>query len=240
MKHISAHINDWQALTVAMGYQFRDPSLLLTALKHKSCSDIKVAGTHGHNNERLEFLGDAVLSVVAANYLYQENNFFSEGDLSRLRAQFVCQENLSEAAREIDLGHFIMGDRAMRASGSTNSKAVLADAMEAIIGAVFMDGGLEAAEQVVFKILGKPSLTLEPNSKDPKTRLQEVIQAKLHASPSYVTVEIKGPAHAQTFVMGVMVNNEVIAMGEGVNKKVAAQNAAIIALEKFNVPASSS
>lgn len=217
----------------AIGYQFSDPELLLVALTHKSVVDKEAINPHGANNERMEFLGDAVLSLVTASYLYQQNSFLSEGELSQLRARFVCQDSLSNAARNIDLGRFIMGDRAMRASGSKNSKAVLADAVEAIIGAVYIDGGLKAAEEVVFKLVGIPSTKLGHIEKDAKTRLQEKIQAETHTAPKYVVLETQGPAHAPTFLIGVKIRNEIVASATGESKKLAAQMAASLALEKL-------
>ncbi len=135
------------------------------------------------NNERLEFLGDAVLSLVAANFLYTQKPHFTEGDLSRLRAQYVCQENLSKAAVKINLASYIKSDRPLR------SAAVLSDALEAIFGAVYIDGGLVAAGEVIFRVLGEPSIRLTVLDKDAKTKLQELVQSTLHQAPKYVVLE---------------------------------------------------
>lgn len=224
---------DLALLERAIGYQFVDRSLLVLALRHKSFIDKEVSTVHGINNERLEFLGDAVLSLVTANFLYRHKGFLSEGDLSRLRAQFVCQEHLSACAKELGLGDFILSDRAMRASGSNHSKSVLSDAMEAIFGAVFVEAGLQAAENVIFTTLGEPSCQIAVANKDAKTKLQELVQSLIQRAPKYVVLESKGPAHAPTFLVGVEVNNEIIATATGENKKIAAQNAACIALEKY-------
>lgn len=226
--------NQHASLCKLIGYQFNDPSILTTALTHKSGVNKKEASnTHGPHNERLEFLGDAVLSLVTANYLYRHNGFMNEGELSRLRAQFVCQENLSLGGKNLTLGNFIMSDKAMRASGSTNTKAILSDAVEALIGAVFIDGGLSAAENVIFKILGFPSAKLLDVEKDAKTKLQEMVQATTQSAPRYVVLESSGPAHAPTFLVGVKIKDEIIATATGENKKVATQSAAIIALERL-------
>ena len=218
----------------SLAYQFRDKTLLATALTHRSSLDKDLVSMHGINNERLEFLGDAVLSLVTATYLYQENNYFNEGELSRLRAQYVCQENLAKAARALDLGRFIKSDKSMRASGSNNSKAILADAIEAIIGAVFIDGGLTSAQAVIWQILGLPPIKVVDLDKDAKTRLQEIIQAEMHNAPKYVVLEALGPPHAPTFVVAVTVKDEIVATATGESKKAAAQNAAIAALAKFS------
>jgi ribonuclease III len=233
-KNISPEIEigQYYYLLKSIGYQFTDITLLKTALTHKSALG-KDVSTHGSNNERLEFLGDAVLSLVAANYLYRENSFLNEGDLSRLRAQFVCKENLSQAAKKIDLGEFVISDKSMRSSGSTNSKTVLADTLEALIGAVYLDGGFKIVEQVIYKTLGFPSMKLDDWEKDAKTKLQEIVQANIQIAPKYIVLESSGPAHAPVFLVGVKIHNDMIATATGGNKKSATQNAAIVALEKF-------
>lgn len=221
-------------LLKAIGYQFNDETLLLTALTHKSAAEKNNATAHGINNERLEFLGDAVLSLVTADYLYCQHNFMNEGDLSRLRAQFVCQENLSCAAKKINLGNYLVSDKSMRASGSNQSKAILADALEAVLGAVYLDGGFESAKSVIFTVLGYPLARLNHLEKDAKTKLQEIVQGTIQTAPKYVVLEVSGPPHAPTFLVGVKINDEIVASASGENKRTAAQNAAAKALEKFN------
>jgi ribonuclease-3 len=223
----------FEALIKTLGHEFKDLTLLYTAITHKSAFGRLSVNIHGANNERLEFLGDAVLSLVAANYLYQNNFYLDEGRLSRLRSQYICEENLSRAAKEINLGDFLFSDKAMRASGSNNSKAILADAIEAIFGAVYLDGGLKAAETVIFKLLGVPSNNLVESEKDFKTKLQEIVQADTQVSPKYIILNSTGPAHDPIFLVGVKVNDDIIATGTGKNKRVAAQNAASNALEKI-------
>lgn len=232
-KNKSQALENYAGLSKLIGYQFNDPTLLLTAITHKSASGREEISAHGANNERLEFLGDAVLSLVTADYLYRQNVHMNEGDLSRLRAQFICQENLSRAAKKMALGDFLLSDKAMRASGSNNSKAILADALEAIIGAVFIDGGLIKAQEVIFHLLGLPSNKVLEKERDYKTRLQEVVQANIQRAPKYVVLDSSGPAHAPTFLVGVKIDDSIIATGSGENKRVAAQNAASNALEKY-------
>lgn len=212
-------------LLEALGYQFRDQTLLSCALTHKSARKKELCGEHGINNERLEFLGDAVLSLVTADFLYAKKPRFNEGELSRLRAQFVCHDNLSAAAIRFNLSAYIASDRIIR------STAVLSDAMEAIFGAVFIDGGLEAARRVIFRALGEPSIRLKEQDKDSKTKLQELVQGNIQQAPKYIVLDKNGPAHAPTYLVGVKVNNELVASATGENMKSAAQNAALIALE---------
>lgn len=221
--------NSLEQLCLTIGHDFKEPSILLTALTHKSASKMS-GGPHSYNNERLEFLGDAVLSLVTAEFLFRHNRHFNEGELSRLRSQFVCKENLSLAAERILLSKYLLSDKAMRSSGSNNSPSVRSDALEALIGAVFLDAGLDQARAMIFKVLGEPPLNLLEIDKDAKTRLQERVQAHLQKAPHYELLEKKGPAHAPTFVVGVKIDNELVASAIGENKKTAAQNAAFLAL----------
>lgn len=228
--HIAGNI---EGLTKAIGYTFNDEGLLVAALTHRSMADRTSNNAHGSNNERLEFLGDAVLSLVTASYLYGKNSGMNEGELSRLRAKFVCKAKLGDSARSISLGNHIMSDKAMRAAGCNNSDSVLADALEAIIGAVFLDGGLEKARDVIFRIMGFPSSDLKESSVDAKTKLQEVVQASTRLAPEYVLLSRSGPAHSPTFIMGVKINDDIVATAKGVSKKAAAQDAASQALQKL-------
>jgi ribonuclease-3 len=218
--------SDLLQLSRAIAYDFRDKSLLNAALSHRS-ADSK------NNNERLEFLGDAVLSLACANFLFEHSARFNEGDLSRLRAQFVCQENLWQGAERLKLGDYIICDKAMRASGAQRSPAILADALEALFGAAFIDGGLATAEKLIFHILGEPSLLVNEIGRDAKSRLQEYVQGQKLAAPRYIVLEKLGPAHAPDFRMGVEIDGEIVAEARGDNKKSAEQKAAQNALDKL-------
>lgn len=226
---------EWAQLSRAIAYEFQDKSLLKMALAHKSArlKDARLAQLI--NNERLEFLGDAVLSIVTADFLYNTQQHLQEGELSRLRAQYVCQENLALGAHSIKLGDYLVSDKAMRCSGSNLTPAVLADALEAIFGAVYIDGGLDKARATIFSVLGEPSLNLATIEKDAKTRLQEIIQAEIHQAPKYVVLDKQGPAHAPTFLVGVKVQEKIVASAHGENLKIAAQNAAVIALSQYTI-----
>ncbi len=204
-------------LSQLIGYTFKDISLPIIALTHRSKS--------ASNNERLEFLGDAVLSLIAAQFLFSKKQYLKEGDLSALRASFVCQKYLSECASNHNLQKIIISD--------TASPSILCDAVEAIIGAVFLDGGLDAAQAVTFKLLGEPKLELPLVLKDPKTELQELVQAKKLPSPEYELIDIEGPAHAPAFIMGVKIEGKLIAISKGESKKIAAQKAALEAMVLF-------
>jgi len=211
-------------LSKIIGYDFNNQDLLKTALTHKS-SNI-------NNNERLEFLGDVVLSLVCSEFLFSKSAL-KEGELSRLRANFVCQEYLSQQARLINLQDFIISEQAMRRSGGLCLPSVLSDTLEAIFAAVYLDGGLEASKKVIFKVLGEPSLELGETFKDFKTKLQEALQGSGKNPPFYITLSTTGPDHAPTFLVAVMLDGEQLAQASGENKKAAEQNAAQKALENI-------
>lgn len=217
-----------------IGYQFKDENLLITALTHKSVLLTGPAAPYGPHNERLEFLGDSVLSLVTADYLFHHQGIFSEGDLSRLRAQYVCESSLALCAQKLKLEDFIQSDKAMRRSGSNSSKSVLADTLEAIIGAVYLDGGLPAARDMVVRVLDEPPSNVKGYEKDHKTKLQEKLQHLGKKLPTYVVLNESGPAHAPVFEVGVEIDSEIVARACGENKKIASQNAANLALSTIS------
>ncbi len=208
-----------------IGYQFRAPEALEQALTHRS---------HGtRNNERLEFLGDSVLNFVIARVLYERFPKATEGQLSRLRANLVRRETLADVAREFDLGQFlIMGVGELR-SGGFDRDSILSDTVEAIIGAMYFDGGLEVTEAQILNWyevrIGEMSLTR--SRKDAKSRLQEYLQGTGASLPTYEIVETSGKSHDQTFV--VACRSELLAedaVGTGASRRIAEQEAAAKAL----------
>jgi ribonuclease-3 len=190
-------------LREALGYGPRDAGLFAAALTHRSAA--------GPNNERLEFLGDAVLNLVVAHHLYRSFPHATEGDLSRLRARVVSREPLAEVAADLKLGEVLQLGSGELKSGGFRRQSILADALEALCGAIFLDGGLAAAEEVITRLLG-PRIAALPDPatlKDAKTRLQEYLQARSLTLPRYEVEGIEGEAHAQTF----RVSCEVAALG---------------------------
>jgi ribonuclease-3 len=186
---------DWPARWVRerLGHEPRDMSLFVAALTHRSAS--------GRNNERLEFLGDAVLNLVIAQHLYLAFPAASEGDLSRLRARVVSAEPLAEIAASLGLGDELQLGSGELKTGGFRRQSILADALEAICGALFLDGGLQAAERVIRRLF-EPRITALPapeTLKDAKTRLQEYLQSRGYSLPRYTVDRIEGEAHAQTF-----------------------------------------
>lgn len=211
-----------------IGYSFQDRHLLQLALTHRS-----FAAT---NNERLEFLGDSVLNLVVAQQLYQRFPKLPEGDLSRLRAQLVKESTLSEIANALELGPLLrMGEGELKSAG-WRRPSILADAVEAIVGAVYLDGGYVAAEALVIKLYQDKLETIDPKAidKDAKSQLQEFLQSKKIALPDYNVVLIEGEAHAQSFKVECHIQKlNIVTLGEGTSRRSAEQQAAQLAMEKI-------
>lgn len=181
------------SLQTRLGHRFADPALLVRALSHRSLG--------GRNNERLEFLGDALINFVAAGVLYAEKPAAEEGALSRLRASLVREESLAQLARELDLGSFVRLGESELKSGGFRRDSILADAFEAILGAVYLDAGFEVAQAVSLRLF-RPLIDELPDAerlKDPKTRLQEWLQARSRPLPRYEVLNEEGPPHARRF-----------------------------------------
>jgi len=189
-------------LSDAISFQFADPALLETALTHRS------AGRN--NNERLEFLGDSLLGCYIGEALYRRFPDADEGQLTRIRASLVCRETLAEVAREIELGSLLrLGEGELKSQGWQRD-SILANALEALIGAVYYDAGFEACKTVVLRMFDRllDEVSLEQNIKDPKTRLQEYLQSRQLPLPKYETVEVSGAAHEQQFTVRCTVTGE--------------------------------
>lgn len=220
-----------QELEAKLGYAFTDRSLLATALLHRS--HIHVTGQErGSSNERLEFLGDAVLGLVVNEHLFRHFTACSEGDLTKMKSLLVCGACLSEVASEQDLGVHIRMSRSEAATGGRERSSILADTTEAVIGAVYLDGGLEAARAVIQRILldGADRVLASSSERNFKSRLQELIQAEHKTPPRYKVVAVEGPDHDRVFRVAVSFDGQILGMGEGRNKKAAEQTAAAAAL----------
>jgi ribonuclease-3 len=209
-------------------HEFRRPELLQHALTHRSYG--------ASHNERLEFVGDAVLNCVVGAALYERFPALSEGDLSRVRASLVNQDMLARVARGLDLGRDIrLGEGELR-SGGADRPSILADALEAIFGAVFVDGGFEAARRVIVDCYGDVLAAADPAllGKDPKTRLQEWLQGRRLPVPEYVVILTTGEAHAQTFEVECRIPAlDIVTLGRGSSRRAAEQAAAELALERI-------
>lgn len=212
------------ALEEKLGHAFENPGLLVTALTHTSYANESRNGTI--HNERLEFLGDSVLSVVVSEYLFSHNKKLPEGELTRIRASLVCEQSLYEFARQIGLGEHLRLGHGEERSGGRDRPAILADAFEAVIAALYLDGGMAAAQAFILPFVGEAHRANE----DYKTRLQEVVQQNPEERLRYVVTDENGPDHNKSFTVEVHLNSNVIGRGQGHSKKQAEQQAAHEAL----------
>lgn len=217
------------ALTRRLGYQFNDEQLLLTALTHRSVTK--------HNNERLEFLGDSVLNCIVSHLLFQHRPSADEGDLSRLRARLVREETLAQVARQLALDeHLRLGEGELK-SGGFRRASILADAFEAVLAAVYLDGGFSASFQVIEQLFA-PLLETLPSAeslKDAKTRLQEWLQARAQPLPRYELISQSGPDHKRVFLVACHAGAEDGAwQAQGSSRRRAEQAAAELALQDLS------
>ena len=210
-----------------IGYRFKNPELLTEALCHSSYANEKRGALRC--NERLEFLGDSVLSIVVSNHLFR-NTKLPEGDLTKIRASLVCEKSLFEWAKTIRLGDYLLLGHGEDQSGGRERPSVLSDAFEAVIAALFLDGGMDAAEPYILGFLPEHFDRPSGAFHDYKTVLQEVIQQNPEEHVEYVLVGEEGPDHAKQFHVEVRLNSNVIGKGSGRSKKTAEQNAAREAL----------
>ncbi|HEX5939055.1 MAG TPA: ribonuclease III [Dehalococcoidia bacterium] len=223
---------DLDAAQDRLGVKFKDPSILLEALVHRSYNNEYPAAALP-DNERLEFLGDAALGLVVARWLYGRFPGGREGQLTEIRAALVKRETLARVAADLDLGEFLMLGRGEEASGGRNREQNLARAFEAVVGAVLLDQGFTAATSFIRKALKREleSLGEEPMTIDVKSRLQQLVQARWQRPPSYKTVGAEGPDHAKVFTVEVVMGKEVLGVGRGRSKQQAEKEAALHAVE---------
>ena len=216
-----------EGLQDRIGYRFRDPSLLERALTHSSYANECKQKTEC--NERMEFLGDAVLSIIVADHIFHKFHL-AEGDLTKIRAGLVCEKSLFEFARKIDLGSELLLGHGEEQTGGRERPSVVSDAFEALIAAIYLDGGLEKAAQFVLPFVEEDLCHEEAPFVDYKTRLQEIIQKNPEERVEYVLVSAQGPDHDKKFVVEVHLNSNVIGRGVSRSKKGAEQAAAQEAL----------
>ncbi|MBQ9530572.1 MAG: ribonuclease III [Eubacterium sp.] len=214
-------------------YSFKNISFLEEALTHSSYANEQQGNTP--YNERMEFLGDAVLSFVSAQYLYEKYPDMPEGRLSKLRSSLVCTQSLSSFAKEIDLGSCLRMGKGETASGGASRPSVLEDAFEALIAAIYLDGGIEQARKFILHFLSREVENHHSNFKDYKSLLQEIIQQNPDERLSYAVINTSGPDHDKRFEVELRLNSNVIGKGIGTSKKNAEQEAARQALELMGV-----
>lgn len=219
-----------ETLEKKLGYSFSNRELLSEALNHSSYAN-EHRGVGISSNERLEFLGDSVLGFVTAEFLFKTYPRLPEGDLTRMRAALVCEQSLYEVARMLELGQYLKLGKGEEAGGGRERQSILADAVEAVFAAVYLDGGMEQIRSLIHRVLLSRAPAAEER-KDYKTTLQEIVQRKIGQQLTYHMVEESGPDHNKTFVFEVRLNGEPIGRGGGHSKKEAEQSAARDALER--------
>ncbi|MCQ2421840.1 MAG: ribonuclease III [Lachnospiraceae bacterium] len=217
---------EWKELESAIGYSFRNKELLKTALTHSSYAN--EFSRHNQSvvfNERLEFLGDAVLELVTSEFIYEKHTDMPEGSMSKLRASLVCEPSLAICARELKLGDYLILGKGEDMTGGRNRESILSDAFEATIGAIYLDGGLEPAGRFIRE---KVLMRLKETElfRDSKTHVQEITQERYHCTPEYVQIGMEGPAHNRLFTFELRLAGKTIATGKGPSKKAAEQEAA--------------
>ena len=218
-----------KALSRQLDYTFNDESLLIEALTHRSAASV--------NNERLEFLGDGILNFVIASWLFQCYPNMQEGDLSRLRASLVNKDSLASIARDLDIGDYIELGSGELKSGGRRRESILADAVEAVFGAVYIDSGFDTCRELVLRLYADKLENIPDvqTLKDPKTRLQELLQSHRYPLPAYTVLEVSGKAHNQVFKVECSIENlDCVTTAQGKSRRKAEQAAAQLAIEELS------
>ena len=220
-------MTDIKKFQEVIGYHFHDEKLLRQALTHSSFANEKHLKKHS-DNERLEFLGDAVLEIISSEFLYKEYPDKPEGELTKLRASIVCEPTLALCTKDIALGEYLLLGKGEDQTGGRGRKSILSDALEAVIGAIYLDGGFANAKEFIHKYI-LTDIEHKQLFYDSKTILQELIQGR-HEQLSYELIDESGPDHDKQFTVAVLVDGERVSEGEGHTKKAAEQQAAYQAL----------
>ncbi len=219
-------------LEMALGYTFRSRKLLENALTHSSYANEKWKNGLA-SNERLEFLGDSILGFVVAEALYRRFPDHPEGDLTRMRADLVCENSLAQVAARLHLGKFLLLGHGEEQGGGRSRSSINADAVESLIAAAYLDGGFQAARGIVERLILADAPKGRPRNADFKTALQELVQRKKNQALSYTLLEESGPDHDKTFRVEVLLNGQVVGIGSGTSKKRAEQAAAEQAIDRL-------
>ncbi len=214
-----------------LGYQFQDPSLLENALTHSSCANESRGRLQ--SNERLEFLGDSILGMVVADHLFRTCPDLPEGELTRTRAALVCEESLVEVAQELDLGSYLRLGKGEEAGGGRSRPSIQADAVEAVLAAVYLDGGIGSARKIIRRYILAREVERYQSPRDYKTALQELVQRESGQVLKYRLTGSEGPDHNKRFFVEVDLNGSPVGAGSGRSKKEAEQMAAKAAIEKL-------
>ncbi|MBU0720725.1 ribonuclease III [bacterium] len=219
-------IQEIEVLENTLGYKFKDKKLLIEALTHKSYKQ-------PYDNERLEFLGDAVLDLIVGEYLFTKFAKSNEGKLSKIRASLVNENGFDKLARSINLGDFIYLSNAEENNGGREKPSLLSNAFEAVMGAIYLEAGLKTVNDIAIKIIEKnhKDISLDSLFRDFKTSLQELTQARFGITPEYKVISSSGPDHQKEFELAVFIEDKEYARASGKSKKIAQQEAAKLAIE---------
>ncbi|MCD6259350.1 MAG: ribonuclease III [Helicobacteraceae bacterium] len=219
-------IKDLESLQKTLGYEFQDKKLLIEALTHKSYKQ-------PYDNERLEFLGDAVLDLVVGEYLFRKFRKSDEGKLSKIRASLVNEDGFDKLARSIHLGDYIYLSNAEENNGGREKPSLLSNAFEAVMGAIYLEAGLKKVEEIAIDLIEKnhADISLDSLFRDFKTTLQELTQARFGITPEYKVISSRGPDHKKEFELAVVIEDKEYARAIGKSKKIAQQEAAKLAVE---------
>lgn len=221
-----------KTLEEKLGYTFQNPALLENALTHSSCANESRGKLQ--SNERLEFLGDSILGMVVADHLYRNHPDLPEGVLTRTRAALVCEDSLVVVAEELGLGEYLRLGKGEEAGGGRNRPSIRADAVEAVLAAVYLDGGIGSARKIIQKFILSREVAGLTKPQDYKTALQELVQRESGQVLAYRLVGEEGPDHNKRFFVEVTLNEKTVGTGSGRSKKEAEQMAAKAAVEKLN------
>jgi ribonuclease-3 len=215
-----------ETLEKKLDYNFEDKKLIIEALTHKSYKQ-------SYDNERLEFLGDAVLDLIVGEYLYKKFSKSDEGKLSKIRASLVNETGFDKLARSLNLGDYILLSNAEENNGGREKSSLLSNAFEAVMGAIYLEAGLEIVNDIAIKLIEKnhKEISLDSLFRDFKTSLQELTQARFGITPEYKVLASRGPDHQKEFEVGVFIENKEYARAIGKSKKIAQQEAAEIAVD---------
>ncbi|RBP41134.1 ribonuclease III [Garciella nitratireducens] len=226
---------DCREIEKKLGYKFKNRNFLYNALTHSSYNNENNIECN-FNNERLEFLGDATLELIISEYLYKKFPDLTEGEMTKMRARIVCTDALAQSAFNLELGNMIIMGKGEIMSGGRTRKSIMANTMEAIIGAIYLDGGFNCARDFVLNKLYEIIIDVEKGkiNKDYKSILQELVQREKYGYLEYQLIKEEGPDHDKKFYVNVIIDNKVIGFGVGKNKKEAEQRAAKEAIDLLN------
>ncbi|MEG1743068.1 MAG: ribonuclease III [Clostridia bacterium] len=227
--------NPQEKLELKIGYSFKDKKLLKNALMHSSCSnENRGRDEFVESNERLEFLGDSVLSIIVSDYIYKNYRDFDEGDLTKIRAAVVCENSLAVFAGDILLGSYMYLGHGEIVTHGRNRKSIISDAFEALLAAIYLDGGIECARDFLLpRVIDEIKKTVKKGNEDYKSKLQKIVQQTPEELLEYILTDEQGPPHDRIFTIEVCLNSNVLGTGTGHSKREAEQMAAMQALEFF-------